>query len=389
MNILFVASDNYAASGAFLSMVQLCAILKDKYHHNVHVVLQREGDGQKRLEEKGIPYHFIRTYNWVSRLSEYATVKNRLERTCKAALNCCQEKEYRKLFRELDVDIVHMNTSWTYLAAQVAHKMGIPYVWHIREFLEEDQKSRMWNREKAYKLIEQASCVIAISDSILRKYQQLIPNANLVKVYNGIDVQKFYVENHSLFSQDTAQLLIVGSISESKGQEQLIEACAAIYKKGFRNFHLKIVGTGKEEYVNHIKQKVASFGIDHMVTFCGYRTDAETFYRAADITFVCSKSEAFGRVTVEAMLSGALIIGADSAATVELVSDMKTGILYSSGDSESLAEKIVWALEHPDIARKIAKDGQSYMLQNMTAERNAQRVNEIYDQIRNQNAMEQ
>ena len=101
-------------------------------------------------------------------------------------MNTLATLKYQNLFKKLNIDIVHMNTSWTYLAAQVAARMNIPYVWHIREFLEEDQNVCIWNREKGYRLIAQATCVIAISESIKQKYERLIPEANLIKIYNGI-----------------------------------------------------------------------------------------------------------------------------------------------------------------------------------------------------------
>ena len=378
MYILFIASDNDVASGAFLSMVRLCTILKYKYNHNVHVVIPREGKGQELLDLERIPYHFIRTYNWISRQKEFDTIKNKLNCICKSSLNTLATLKYQNLFKKLNIDIVHMNTSWTYLAAQVAARMNIPYVWHIREFLEEDQNVCIWNREKGYRLIEQATCVIAISESIKQKYERLIPEANLIKIYNGIDVQKFYVDNHTLFKGRVVQFLIVGSISISKGQEQLIDACAEVYNRGHHNFFLKIVGKGQEEYVDYLKEKVISARMEQYVDFSGYRTDVETFYREADITFICSKAEAFGRVTVEAMLGGSLVIGARSAATMELISHEKTGLLYQCGDSDSLTEIIIWSLENVEQVKQIAKNGQNYMRQNMTDENNARQVNEVY-----------
>ncbi len=96
---------------------------------------------------------------------------------------------------------------------------------------------------------------------------------------------------------------------------------------------------------------------------------------------MCSQSEAFGRVTVEAMMSGCLVIGANSGGTMELVSDNETGLLYTSGDYSDLAAKIRLALKYPDRMRDIAKQGQSKMLNEMTAQNNAFRINELYREI--------
>lgn len=122
-------------------------------------------------------------------------------------------------------------------------------------------------------------------------------------------------------------------------------------------------------------------GVDKWIQFIGPQSDIKQLYRDTDIVLMCSQSEAFGRVTVEAMMSGCLVIGANSGGTMELVSDNETGLLYTSGDYSDLAAKIRLALKYPDRMRDIAKQGQSKMLNEMTAQNNAFRINELYREI--------
>lgn len=381
MNILFIASDNDRASGAFLSMVRLCSILKNTYKHNVYVLVQRPGDGQILLEEQGIPVYYKRAYNWIARIKEFDGLKNRVERNIKRVLNKKSVYEYIKLIKELEIEIVHINTSWTYIGAVAAKRVGVPYVWHIREFLEEDQNVRMWNRNYGYRLISDAEKVITISDSIYQKYKKLVKKEKLVTIYNGIDADTFYSQTHGILDKKEYLFLIIGFISEPKGQWQLIEAASILRKKGYSNFKIKIVGKGQDSYVENLRNKVHKLELEAYIEFCGYRSDAADLYKKADITFVCSKAEAFGRVTVEAMMGGSLVIGADIAATRELIDDHKTGLLYKSEDPNDLAQKIEWTLNHMNEAKEMADRGRNYMFQNMTAEKNAEKINEVYLKI--------
>lgn len=59
----------------------------------------------------------------------------------------------------------------------------------------------------------------------------------------------------------------------------------------------------------------------------------------------------------------------------------KIKLLYTSGDYSDLAAKIRLALKYPDRMRDIAKQGQSKMLNEMTAQNNAFRINELYREI--------
>lgn len=69
---------------------------------------------------------------------------------------------------------------------------------------------------------------------------------------------------------------------------------------------------------------------------------------------VCSSSEAFGRVTLESMLSGLPVIGADTAGTGELIINGMNGLLYKNKDENDLALKIHMLLD--DSLRKRLSD---------------------------------
>ena len=60
----------------------------------------------------------------------------------------------------------------------------------------------------------------------------------------------------------------------------------------------------------------------------------------ADVVLMCSRREAFGRVTVEGMKLGKPVIGTRSGGTPEIVQEGETGFLYAPGDAQELAAKI-------------------------------------------------
>ena len=62
-----------------------------------------------------------------------------------------------------------------------------------------------------------------------------------------------------------------------------------------------------------------------------FQSDLYELRKHADIALMCSRGEALGRVTVEAMLSENLVIGADSAGTKEIIQNKVTGYLYKTG----------------------------------------------------------
>ena len=122
-------------------------------------------------------------------------------------------------------------------------------------------------------------------------------------------------------------------------------------------------------------------GLRDYVRFEGAQRNVKKYYEKADVFLMCSKSEAFGRVTVEAMMSGCLVIGANSGCTPELIKNKKTGLLYKSGDYKDLANTIKYVLENKKNMQECARNGRAFMLKNMTAEENANNIIKIYNSI--------
>lgn len=377
MNVLFATSDNSLSSGAFNSCVFL-AKETIKAGHNVLVVVPNPGDGEILLKENKIPYERIDSIDWVvhNEITDEEKAKKiqELKKVTPEAI-----KKFHKLIRKRKIDIVHINTSYHFVAAIAAIGTKAKVVWHLREFLEEDQNTHILKRPYALKLISHSDAIICISQALYNKYKGELPIKKMYVVHNGIDVKKYLTKNHKILNKRKAKLLCVGGVWEKKGQPELCEAVGLLKKKyKIDNVELDLVGECNdfnENVINDISKKYKLSSIN----LCGRQKDTPKYYKDADIVFMCSTSEAFGRVTVEGMLAGCLVIGKNCAGTSEIITDKITGILYEN--TETLAKCIKYALENKEDAREIAKAGQKYALENFTAELNCKNVLDVYKKV--------
>lgn len=380
--VLFISSDNNRTSGAFLSMANLITILRDKYNLDIFVILPNEGHGSEILDNMNIPYLLINSKDWVIPLNKIKDEIYYKEIDKKKYINEKAIKKISEFIKLNDVDLLHINTTYSYVGAKAALENSVPFVWHLREFLEEDQSNTLWDRKKGNELINRANNIIAISDSIYKKYENTFDKNRLVRIYNGIDANKFYKPDKSILNNEKIIFIMVGGFEYYKGQLEFAEACVKLYSNGYENFEVWFIGTGRKDVQNEVENIFSSANMTN-VRFIGYKSNVEDYYNKADISFTCAKSEAFGRTTVEAMLSGNLIIGADSAGTKELIDDGKTGFLYKHGDSTDLYEKMVFAIENIESSKEIAQNGRVYMFENMTSEKNADNIYDLYKSILN------
>lgn len=383
MKVLFVPSDNNSTSGAFRSMAFLNRLLNEEHNMQTLVVLpSKEGTGVELLDSLNIKYTFIDSYNWIIKSDRDITQEDKEKIEKEKLLNNFAIKKFVELIKKENIDIVHINTTYSYVAAIAGYITRTPVVWHLREFLEEDQKRQIYDKQYGYSIIGKATRIITISDALYKKYESILPKEKLQVIYNGIDERDFYKPEKSILNNPEKYIFAcAGAVNYNKGQDCLIKACGLLKRRGIDNFELLLAGKYDERYRKIMMDLAHNYNIENNVKLLGPRNDVKEIFEKADISFMCSKFEAFGRTTVEAMMSGALVIGANTGGTVEIINDMETGLLYEQGNADDLCKKIQYALKHPEEMKTIAATGRKMAMQKYTAKLNASNIVNVYNDV--------
>ena len=92
----------------------------------------------------------------------------------------------------------------------------------------------------------------------------------------------------------------------------------------------------------------ADLGVEHAVTFTGYRGDVAQVMAAADIVTHCSTHpDPFPGVVLQGMALGKAVIAADLGGPTEQIAPGRTGLLVPAADPAALAAAICSLLEDP------------------------------------------
>ena len=113
--------------------------------------------------------------------------------------------------------------------------------------------------------------------------------------------------------------------------------------------------------------------------FTGYVNNTKRYYLKADALLMCSKHEAMGRVTAEAMALGLPVIGRNSGGTAELIQHKKTGLLYETNYVE-LSEMMEEIMVNRELYNEIKRESYLFAKNNFTIE---QYSNTIYEILKN------
>lgn len=373
MKICFV-THKPNLTGTNQSLIDMLEGFKDLDVQPV-VLVKSKGPLLFELEKISIPYKIIRYTNEVSERRK----KNQGIDTIRKYYNYIALPEIMHYFQKEKFDVIHVNSFMNGIGLQAAQKCHIPYVCHLRDFIEEDHGLYFINENKQYQNLRNANKIIAISNAIKKKFIKYVSEEKISIMYDPIDSAKYYIKHSTLFS-DGINMLLAGTIKKTKGQLDAIQAVEILRNSYGINAKLFIVGSSDgSNYLEYIKNYVKCNSLTG-VKFLPF-TNLKEIRKKCDIGLMCSSNEGMGRVTLESMLSGCLTIGADAGATSELIQHQNNGLLYTNNDPESLAKQIMWAFNNKERANKIALLAQKKVNEQFDKRDYSQKIISIYKQI--------
>lgn len=109
---------------------------------------------------------------------------------------------------------------------------------------------------------------------------------------------------------------------------------------------LVLVGDGPERPM--VQELAEELGVENDVLFLGKYANVDELLSCADLFLLPSSSESFGLAALEAMASGAPVVGTRTGGLPEVVPHGEAGFLFPVGDVEAMAEAGVEILSDDD-----------------------------------------
>lgn len=381
-NILFIANtvDMYGANRSMLDL----AVGLQKLGQSIFFFIPQQGTGEKRhrlrkvLDSCRFQYAFVRYWPSVHSSNE----KGINGKILRMEMNKVCLLEMKNYAVKWGIDLIHTNSLTHLIGALLSKKLNIPHVWHIREALKKDY-DLIYDSRAVYRYhLKRAEQIICISDYVRNTHKKILWGASTITIYNGLDISKYIIDNAYESKPIVYKLIICGVIEEAKGQLEAVKAMECLindYK--INKIHLQIVGEGSGDYYKQLVRYIKHHKLHKYISILPFHEDLRELRRNADIALVCSRSEAFGRVTVESMLSENLVIGVDFAGTAELVKDGITGYLYKMGDTEALCKKLYYAITHWKEQEHIIRKAKKYACSNFDVNCYAEKILNIYNHL--------
>ena len=172
-----------------------------------------------------------------------------------------------------------------------------------------------------------------------------------------------------------------GGLVAEKGVDLLLQAVSEL---GVGDWVLVIAGEGSEKA--RLQVLAAELGIAGRVSFLGRfpSTQMVDFYRSLDVLVVPSRTrpnwkEQFGRVLVEAMACGVVVVGSDSGEIPQVVGE--AGLIFPEGDVAALRERLARLSGDVELRAELAQRGRQRVLANYTQAQVAAATFQVYQEM--------
>ena len=321
IDVCFVSHSSHKAGSERSLLELLQGLVEDGVL--CHVLLPENGPIEADLKRLSVSYSVI-SYRWWT-LQKDEDRQKAIEEIARQSVFVTKE------IGRLNPRVIYSNTSVINIGAIAAKELGIPHVWHVREYGELDHAlSFILDEKERFEYMSRNSNFVIFNSNAIKIYYSFRADfKSSVVIYNNVSVHTAANNEREIFKTDNSfHTSIVGNICETKGQKDAILAIKELKKEGF-DVELAIIGIAVDaRYEEECRNIIETESLDDRVHFIGYLDNAFQAIRESDAVLVCSRKEAFGRVAVEGMLAGKPVIGTNSGGTVELITDGVSGLLY-------------------------------------------------------------
>jgi glycosyltransferase involved in cell wall biosynthesis len=306
---------------------------------------------------------------------------------------------FLKLLRRHDFHVVHLNDSPLLGAAYMAHRAGIPVVWHLRSALAKSGAVRTRLIRRAIRTY--ASATIAINADVARSFgieSTVIPNA--------VDLDRFRpspsTEARASLGLPAEGVVVsyFGFIYPSKGFRDFIEATHLVRELGTEATYMIVGGPVRDtaffstplgrtltfaglvsDHQREAEELVAQLGLEDCVRFLPFTQDTARIFQATDIVVVPSRGPELGRPVLEAFACGRPVIASGSITGGGIVTPDETGLLVPRRSPDALAVALEALIKSPAERTRIGENARRFAEQHLSAPQTAAQVMAVYDRV--------
>ena len=303
---------------------------------------------------------------------------------CRGRLDIRTVFALRKYIVNHDIDIIHSHKYKTNLYALLANIGLRKKLFSTCHNWLGDSLAMRFYAWLDKRILRNFDMIVGVSNEIRDELKKHVPHDKIMKVGNGIDIQKYKKlvgknEAKRKLHIDNKQVIgFVGRLSPEKGIGYLFRAVSNLINEG-QDVCAMIVGDG--EQAGALGEEARALQMADRVIFTGNRNDTPMLYAAMDVFVLPSLQEAFPMVILEAMACGVPVVATRVGDVAEIIEPNTSGLLVEARDVTALQNAIKEVLTHKDAAAHMSEAARTRTEQKFSSVAMAKQYYSLYQRV--------
>jgi colanic acid/amylovoran biosynthesis glycosyltransferase len=236
-------------------------------------------------------------------------------------------------------------------------------------------------------LFAQGDFFLANCDFFRQKALMLGCNPRKTVVHgSGIDCCQFAFKPRCFPDDGRVQIATTGRLVEKKGIKYCIDAIAKLLPS-YPRLEFNIIGDG--ELKDKLEQQISELNLANSVKLLGWKQQTEIIeildkchiFLAPSITAADGNQDAPVNTLKEAMAMGLPVISTYHGGIPELVEDGISGFLVPERDTDAIAQKLEYLVQHPELWQQMGRAGRDRVLDKYDMEKLNDELVQIYQNL--------
>ena len=283
----------------------------------------------------------------------------------------------KAIIKDNNIDVVHAHSANAHTVAIIASVLGSNHTLVLSKRTDFPVKNNWFSKFKYnHPSIHRIVCVSNVVQDITRP--AIDDPEKLVTVYDGISPARFECEKKDLKAELDLEpnTILVGNCSalaDHKDYFTFVDTVKIFVHD--ERFHFVIMGDGPLE--TEIRAYATRSGVDHKLSFLGFRSDIASILPALDVFLMTSKEEGLGSSLLDAMYNRVPIVSTRAGGIPEIVLHGNTGLLCDIGDAEDLSAQVRHIV---DIRDQITENAYAMVVRDFTDQSMTNNTLKIYQE---------
>ncbi|MGN0161799.1 MAG: glycosyltransferase [Lachnospiraceae bacterium] len=354
--IMIVATHDMTTGGAPLALISMLESLQRDY--DCFVISPNDGAMTKEFVQRGF--------------GVYIAPPDRFgQETFRQALS--------------NADLYFCNTIVSGYFVSLAYNMDVPTIWWIHENL---QYFEFYHQ---YLSVEHCTSPNIRMVAVTKRAARDVENFFHVKcgvLHLGIEDCYSMLKNSTSLSMNNQggkiTFFMPANFVHIKGHDVLAQAICQLPKEYLEKTQFLFAGNDIEEETHRFMEQLESkYSNVHLLGMLG-RDEIFRYDGCVDCVLAPSRIDTLPTTIIEGMMMGAVCICSDAAGISDYMEDGVNGYVFESGNSEQLAQKIRYVVDHLDEMQSMKEAARQCYLKYFSKESSVERMKEIMEEINQQ-----